>query len=215
MNDWKKALSSKGARPALAGSVIVALAAPAMASHFNFVDPPEDLAAAATAESFGVACAPEGTTPTTEEQGACDELVAGVATDLVDYEHPENHGKYVSFLAHCLKGMHGKGELMRQVAGDDGDSTADLAVKVCAEAKLEAERASDSTESEAHGKGRSKDEVKAEDGDNQNAEATGDHADGDEGRAVEDPSGAGHGKSDTSRSGSNSGKGGGKSHGRD
>jgi hypothetical protein len=52
------------------------------------------------------------------------------------HEHPENHGKYVSFLAHCLRDMNGKGRVVNQIARQNGGAQAELASRLCADGKL-------------------------------------------------------------------------------
>jgi hypothetical protein len=52
------------------------------------------------------------------------------------HEHPENHGKYVSSLAHCLRDMNGKGRVVNQIARENGGAQAELASRLCADGKL-------------------------------------------------------------------------------
>lgn len=154
------------ARLATAGVVVLGLAAPALADHFDWEawlagDPRPDL----TAED--IHC-PEGV-----EEEECVEVFNEVANELADSEHPENHGKYVSFVAHCIPGGPGKGQKMRQIAQASEDDQMDMAVKLCAESKLEASESEtedveaeetevedESEEDEGHGKGKGKDKDK-------------------------------------------------------
>lgn len=138
-------------RLAVVGMVLFALAAPALAEHFDwntFLTGEPDPTVAVTAADAHVECPEEeveegnGATETVAEEVAtetvsdCDKAVQEAAADLQAYDHPENHGKYVSFVAHCLKGMKGKGQVMRQIAHADEDEQQELAVRLCAEWKL-------------------------------------------------------------------------------
>lgn len=121
-----------------AGAVLLGLTAPALADHFDWsATPPEGTEAVpVTAEDAHVTC------PTVEGQDAeaaktaCDAAVAEVAAELTASDHPENHGKYVSFTAHCLKGMKGKGQMMRTIAQASEEDQMELAVKLCSEFRL-------------------------------------------------------------------------------
>lgn len=167
------------------GMVLFALAAPALADHFDwnsFLTSEPDPSLAVTAADAHVECpeeeAEEGATETVEAtEGAtetvsdCDKAVQQAAADLQAYDHPENHGKYVSFLAHCLKGMKGKGQVMRQIAHADEDEQQELAVRLCAEWKIaqaqEGEDAAESRGKKDKDKGDSDDESEVEDPDSE------------------------------------------------
>lgn len=161
MRNWRQALATRTGRFALAGATIFALSAPALANHFDF----DDLSgpdAAPTAEQTHVECPEpkEGQTPE-EATAACDAAVAEVFAELQDYDHPENHGKYVSFVAHCLKDVEGgRGGIVRQIAREKGDDQAELAVKLCAEAQLAPDE--ESAEAEQKGGKRQKDDAAEE-----------------------------------------------------
>lgn len=169
MTRLRRFASTRTGKMLLAVGIVVAVSAPAMAEHFDWeewnaqeagardeLDPVEDL---------HFTC-PEGVT-----EDECKTAVNEVANELADSEHPENHGKYVSFVAHCLQGMKGKGSKMRTVAQADEDSQMETAVQVCSEWQLspdnpanqelvssdETESTEDSTEVGAdHGKGKGK-----------------------------------------------------------
>lgn len=168
MSTVRSLMGSKLGRLCLAGAILLALSAPALAGHFDFENPP-------TAADLEVDCPSVGEEPTPEETAACDAAVAGAMEDLEGYDHPENHGKYVSFLAHCLKGMKGKGEKMSEVAQSSGTEAEELAVKLCAEFK--AEQAAEDSLSSLQGKGKGKGkgsgddgEVESEDEENEDSE---------------------------------------------
>lgn len=161
MEAVRRFIGSRFGRLSLAGAILLALSAPAFAEHFDFDNPP-------TSGDLGVDCT------NALDEAACDEAVAGVMEDLEGYLHPENHGKYVSFLAHCLKGMKGKGEMMSQVAQASGNEAEELAVKLCAEYKLEQAAEDTDTESSVHGKG-SGDDNETEDVDSEDSEGVKGH----------------------------------------
>lgn len=122
-----------------AGAVLLGLTAPALADHFDWsATPPAGTEAApVTAEEAHVTCPEpvEGQDPEAAK-AECDAAVAGVAAELTASEHPENHGKYVSFTARCLKGMKGKGQMVKTVAQASEEEQMELAVKVCSESRL-------------------------------------------------------------------------------
>lgn len=145
-----------------AGAVLIGLTAPALASHFEWsATPPEGSEPVpVTAEGAHVTC-PEPAEGQDAEaaKAACDAAVASVAAELTASEHPENHGKYVSFTAHCLKGMKGKGQMMKTVAQASEEEQMGLAVMLCSEFRL----SDDSTEtSKVKGSG---DDVEVEESD--------------------------------------------------
>lgn len=139
---FKKLVTSRFGRLALAGAATLALSAPAVAGHFDFssftAGEPLAEVPAVTAEDVHVEC-PEAAEDQTEEEttAACDAVVASVVGELMSSEHPENHGKYVSFVANCLEGSRGKGEAMRTIARVKGEGRTEMAVRLCAEGQLE------------------------------------------------------------------------------
>lgn len=153
--------NKKAARVAIVGMVLFALAAPALAEHYDwnsFLTGEPDPAVVLTAEDAHMDCpaeAEDGGASETVTVEDCDAAVKEAATDLQAYDHPENHGKYVSFVAHCLKGMKGKGHVMSQVAQADEDEQQEMAVRLCAEWKLE-QASEESEDSEATSKGKGK-----------------------------------------------------------
>lgn len=142
MQTWKSlkpAARKRIARTLTVGVVLFAFAAPALAEHFDwgaFADGTgtEEL----NAEAVHVTCPePEEGEDPAAVQDECDGVVAEVAQELVESDHPENHGKYVSFVAHCLKGMKGKGQQMRLVAQAGEETQAETAVQLCAQFRLD------------------------------------------------------------------------------
>lgn len=135
MTRIRRFTSSKTGRLALAGAVLLALSAPALADHLQLEDLEEGQEV--TAEDLHVEC-PDPEEGQTEEEAleACDAAVQETVQELVDYDHPENHGKYVSFLAHCVPGGTDKGTAMRQIAQASEEEQAELAVKLCSESKF-------------------------------------------------------------------------------
>jgi hypothetical protein len=126
--------------------VIGLFAAPALAEHFDWTDTTSE----PTAEDAHVTC------PEVEEgedaeaaQEECDQAVADSFSELNEYDHPENHGKYVSFVAHCLKGAAKKGQLLKEVAQADEDSQIEAAVATCSDFALNGETNEDAKEARA------------------------------------------------------------------
>lgn len=156
------------------GAVLLGLSAPALANHFDWNATPDEGTdpAPVTAEDAHVTCPePAEGKDAAAAQAECDAAVAAVAQELTESEHPENHGKYVSFTAHCLKGMQGKGEMMKTIAQASEEEQMGLAVMICSEFRL----SDDSAEAEAvkH----SGDEAEVEDADN-------DDSDGEHGKSA-------------------------------
>ena len=162
--------NKKVARPAIVGMVLFALAAPALAEHYDwssFLTGEPDPSVVVTAEDAHMDCPVDEADADALTVEDCDAAVKAAATDLQAYDHPENHGKYVSFVAHCLKGMKGKGQVMRQIAQADEDEQQAMAVRLCAEWKLE-QSSDESEDAEAASEGKSKkdkDDAEVEDSD--------------------------------------------------
>lgn len=124
------------ARVVIVGTVVLAFAAPALAEHFDwgaFADGSgtEEL----NAEAVHVVCPEPGEGE--DSQQTCDGVVTEAAQELVDSDHPDNHGRYVSFIAHCLKGMERRGEKTRVVAQADEETQAEVAVQVCGQFRID------------------------------------------------------------------------------
>jgi hypothetical protein len=124
----RRLMSSRAGKLGVAGVIVLALSAPALAEHFDFDSLVEGQPV--TAEQVHVECG-------ALEEAECNAIVQEAFEELENYDHPENHGKFVSYLTHCLKGMKGKGEVVSQMANETGDAQAELAVELCAVWKLE------------------------------------------------------------------------------
>lgn len=127
----RRLISSRAGKLGVSGAIVLALSAPALAEHFDFDSLEEGQPV--TAEQVHVDCGGLG-------EAECEGAVQEAVEELENYDHPENHGKYVSYLTHCLKGMKGKGEFVSQMAqesaDESGDHQAELAVELCAEWKI-------------------------------------------------------------------------------
>jgi hypothetical protein len=133
----RRFMSSRAGKLGVAGAIVLALSAPALAEHFDFDSLVEgQQVTAADLHLEGNCPEPEEGQTEEEAQAECDGAVQEAFVELESYEHPENHGKYVSYLTHCLQGMKGKGEFVSQMAQESGDGQAELAVELCAEWKI-------------------------------------------------------------------------------